>query len=93
MSRIDIVHPHSLTQPQARQALEDIAGSLRERFAVDTRWQDDCLLFSGNGVDGRIRLAEVALHVQAELGFPLSMMRGAIQDKVTELLQRRFGSA
>lgn len=92
MSRIDITHPHTLSSDDARQALEEIAGKLEQRLGATTRWEDDTLLFSGGGVDGSITLLADTLHVQAALGFPLSMMQGAIETQVRDLLEKRFGT-
>ncbi|MDO5505640.1 MAG: polyhydroxyalkanoic acid system family protein [Pseudoxanthomonas suwonensis] len=93
MSPIDIIHPHPLPQDQARQALDDIAASLRERFGVNVQWQDGGMHFSASGVDGTIALEPGQLHLRAELGFPLSLMQESIETRIRDLLQRRFGQA
>jgi len=91
MSRIDILHSHSHAPDQARQAVEDIAGKLSERFGVECQWQDDTLHFSRSGVDGQIAVMPNALHVTADLGFLLSAMKGPIESEIRRVLDEKFG--
>lgn len=90
MSRIDITHPHRLPLAQARVAVDGVARSLQQRFGVRAQWRDDTLLFSGDGVDGRIVLEAERLHLQATLGGILSMLRGPIEAKIRDVLRTRL---
>lgn len=92
MARIDIQQPHQLPAEQAREAVDQVALKLAERFGLQTHWQDDTLHFNGSGVDGTIGLEAGLLHLQAALGFPLSMMHGAIEAQVRHVLEQRFGN-
>lgn len=92
MSGIDIRHPHSLPMDQARQAVEQVAQKLSERFEVACDWQDDTLHFSRAGVTGRIALEPRQLHVTATLGFLLSAMKGPIEAEIRRVLAERFGN-
>ncbi len=92
MARIDILHPHSQPAGQARQALDEIAEKLTERFGVRCEWAaEDTLCFKGSGVDGRIALAPEQVRVTADLGFLLSAMKGPIEAEIRRVLQERFG--
>ena len=91
MSSIDITHPHRLPMAQAREAVEDVARRLSERFGVASDWRGDTLHFAGSGVDGSIELGAEQLHLQANLGFLLSMMKDPIEAKVREVLAERLG--
>lgn len=90
MSTIDIRHTHSLTPVQARQAIEDVAHKLAERFSMDTHWEGDLMHFRRSGVDGHIALAPHQLHVSAQLGFLLSAMKGPIEAEIRRVLDERF---
>ncbi|MCL6618286.1 MAG: polyhydroxyalkanoic acid system family protein [Thermomonas hydrothermalis] len=90
MSRIEIRHPHSLTQAQARKAVEEVARKLHERFQLACDWQGDTLHFSRSGVDGKIELLPGALQVHAKLGFLTAMFKEPIEAEIRRVLKERF---
>ena len=90
MSRIDIRHAHSLSATSARQAIEEIAKKLQERFDVDYGWDGDTLKFSRSGIDGHIALADQALHVSAKLGFLAAMFKEPIEAEIKRVLKEKF---
>ncbi len=90
MSRIDIRHPHSLTRPKARKAVDVVAEKLAERFGIDYAWDGDVLDFSRPGVDGQIELADKEIHVRAKLGFFAAMFREPIEAEIRRVLEERF---
>jgi putative polyhydroxyalkanoate system protein len=91
MPDIDIFHPHTKTPAQAREAVEDVARKLAERFDFKYRWDGDALNFSRSGVDGSIALLPSQLHVNAKLGFMLSMLQGPIEAEIRRVLAEKFG--
>ncbi len=91
MSGIDIRHAHSLSMDQAREALDEVARKLADRFEVASEWRHDALHFSRSGVDGRIALEPSQVHVTAKLGFLLSAMKGPIEAEIRRVLAERFG--
>jgi len=91
MSSIDITQPHSMPPAQARQAVQEIADKLHDRFGVDCQWNGDILSFSRHGVDGRIALLPHEVHVSAQLGFLLAAMKGPIEAEIRRVLEQRFG--
>jgi putative polyhydroxyalkanoate system protein len=90
MSGIDIRHPHCLPMDEARQAIEQVAQKLSDRFEVACDWQGDTLRFSRAGVDGQIALQPDQLHVTATLGFLLSALKGPIESEIRRVLAERF---
>ena len=54
MGDIDIRHPHSLPMPRAREAIEQAAKRLSEKFGIDYAWNGDTVDFRRTGLDGRI---------------------------------------
>jgi putative polyhydroxyalkanoate system protein len=91
MSHIDIHHAHSLPRGQARQAVEEVAAKLAERFGMDYRWDGDTLDFTRSGIEGHIALGAQHLHVTARLGFLLSALQGPIEQEIRRYLDERFG--
>ncbi|HEX2596678.1 MAG TPA: polyhydroxyalkanoic acid system family protein [Luteimonas sp.] len=91
MSTIDIRHPHGLAPAQARQAVEDFAVKLGQRFGLDYRWEGDVLHFKRSGVDGHILLLPGELHVKAKLGLLFAAMKGSIESEMRRVLAERLG--
>lgn len=91
MSSIDIRHAHSLPADGARQAIEDVAAKLSERFGLQSNWLGDVLNFSGSGVDGAIALLPGQVHVTAKLGFLLSAMKGMVESEIKRVLKEKLG--
>lgn len=76
---------------KAREAVDEVARKLAERFDVEYDWDGDALNFTRSGVDGRIALAPNQLHVTAQLGFLLSALKGPIEAEIRRVLAERFG--
>ena len=90
MGDIDIRHPHSLPMPRAREAVEQAAQRLSEKFGIEYAWDGDAVDFRRSGLDGRIALAPDELRVTAQLGFLLSAMQGPIASEIRRALAQRF---
>lgn len=90
MAGIDIHHPHRLPAARAREAVQQVADTLVERFSVECRWDGDALEFSRAGVEGRIALEPGAVHVTATLGFLLAAMQEPIESGIRRVLAERF---
>jgi putative polyhydroxyalkanoate system protein len=89
-NKIDIRHSHALPKAQARQAIEEIAHKLQERFDVKYAWEGDVLRFSRAGVEGTIELLEQGLHVHAKLGFLAAMFKEPIEAEIRRVLATHF---
>ena len=90
MSRIDIRHPHALPRAKAKQAIDEVAKKLAERFQMECAWNGDILNFTRSGVDGQIALGAKDLHVHAKLGFLTAMFKEPIESEIKRVLQERF---
>ncbi|GAB3332776.1 polyhydroxyalkanoic acid system family protein [Marilutibacter aestuarii] len=90
MPSIDIRHAHSLSPDQARQAVEEVAGKLSERFGVACEWCGDRVDFNTSGVQGRIALEPGQVHVTAQLGLLMSAFKGPIETEIRRVLAERF---
>ncbi|MCC7635552.1 polyhydroxyalkanoic acid system family protein [Stenotrophomonas rhizophila] len=91
MSSIDIRHAHALPADQARQAIEDVAAKLADRFGLRSNWAGEVLNFTGSGVDGAIELLPGQVRVTATLGFLLSAMKGMVEGEIQRVLQEKLG--
>ena len=90
MPSIDIrrKHPHSLKR--AKAAVTDTAAAIKEKFGIDSKWTGNTLNFSRAGVDGRIVVTADHIHVTAELGFLLGMLKPAIESEIERHLDEHF---
>ncbi len=91
MSTIDISHAHSLPADKARNAIEEVARKLEERFDMSSSWEGETLRFSRSGVDGAIELLPSQVRVTAELGFLLSAMKGMVESEIQRVLTEKLG--
>lgn len=91
MPSIDIrrKHPHSLKR--AKAAVTETAAAMRKKFDIESTWSGNTLKFSRAGVDGRIRVSDDEIHVTAELGFLLGMLKPAIEREIERHLDEHFG--
>lgn len=90
MSAIDLTRPHNLPLAEAKTKVQHVADQIAAKFDVDWAWDGDMLNFSRSGVDGHIKVDAKSVHVFAELGFMLSMMKGPIEDAIGRYLDDEF---
>jgi putative polyhydroxyalkanoate system protein len=91
MSTIDIRRKHGKSLKQAKAAVDKTAAAIGRKFDIESQWSGDTLQFSRPGVSGSIQVTESEVHVAAELGFLLGMMKPAIEKEITQLLDKQFG--
>lgn len=90
MSQIDINHAHTMAPERAREAVQELADKLTERFGVTCHWEGDILHFDRSGIEGRIAVLPSQLRVTAELGFLFAAMKGPIESELRRVLDKRF---
>lgn len=90
MSAIDLTRPHNLPLAEAKTKVQHVADQIAAKFDVDCAWDGDMLNFSRSGVDGHITVDAKSVHVFAELGFMLSMMKVPIEDAIGRYLDDEF---
>lgn len=91
MANIDIRRRHSRSLKQARAAVDRTAAAIGRKFDIHSRWSGNTLNFSRHGVTGSIRVTAAEIHVIAELGFLLGMLKPAIEREIEEQLDAQFG--
>ena len=83
---------HTLSADDARCRVERIAAKLAERFGARCRWNGDCLHVEHAAVHGALTLNEGSVRLDAELGFPVSLMRAQIEAEIDRLLDKELGA-
>jgi len=90
MADINIVQDHHLAPEQARAAAQQVADKLAEQFELACRWEGDVLRFERSGVNGALTLHPNQAQLQIALGFPISLMAGQVEAKVSEKMRKLF---
>ncbi len=90
MPSIDIKQPHQLSLAEARAKVDHVAGRMREKFDMESRWDGDTLRFSRSGVKGAIAVGPGLVEVHAELGMMLSPLKGMVEQEIRRKLAEQF---
>lgn len=93
MPSIDIRHAHKKPLKEAKQAVDDVAVEISKKFDLTYGWKGNILHFERSGVNGKIELEKNEVHVTAELGFLLSMLKPAVESEIRKRLDHHFGTA
>lgn len=91
MARIDIRRKHAQSLKKAKSAVKKTAAAMAEKFDIESSWSGNTLNFSRPGVDGAIHVSDGEIHVVAELGFLLGMLKATIEREIVEQLDKQFG--
>ena len=89
--KISRIRTHSLAPDIARARVERIAAKLAERFGARCHWDGDCLRVEHASVKGMLTLAADNVRLDAELGFPVSLMRAQVEAEIDRLMARELG--
>jgi putative polyhydroxyalkanoate system protein len=82
--------PQAPALAQAREGQGDGPRQRGEKFDIESSWSGNTLNFSRAGVDGKIRVTADDIHVTAELGFLLGMLKPAIEREIERHLDQHF---
>lgn len=89
-THIDIRRPHALGADKARNVIEHIADSLRDKFGVTPSWQGDTLHFARSGVEGTITAGAEEVHVNVKLGMLLAPLKPTVEAEIRRKLDQYF---
>ena len=90
MSSIDIRRKHGHSIKRAKAAVNETAEAIARKFDIKSSWSGNTLKFSRPGVEGKIRITDDEIHVTAELGFLLGMLKPAIEREIERHLDDHF---
>jgi putative polyhydroxyalkanoate system protein len=91
MSKIDIRRKHGQSVKSAKAAVDKTVAAIAKKFGVTSGWDGDTLHFERSGVNGKIAVTKTDVHVTAELGFLLGMMKPQIEAEIESQLDKNFG--
>ncbi len=90
MPSIEIRRQHTKSMKEAKQAVENVAEKISERFDVEYGWTGNTLNFERSGVNGSIALSKGEVCVTANLSFLLTALRGPIEREINSQIDKQF---
>ena len=90
MADIQVKRNHKLGLEEARRAAEEIAENLKERLQTAYHWDGEHLRFKRSGAEGYLWVTEDIIEITITLGLMFKPMRGLIEGKVVEFLDRKL---
>ena len=96
MATIDITHPHTLSQADAKAKAEELAKGMKEKLGIDWKWDGDKIRFdapsgAARGVTGQCSINASDVRIEIDLPFLMRAIKGTIEDKVKERLGKLLG--
>jgi len=93
MATIDVVRRHTLAKDEAKKRAEDLAKTMQTKLELEWRWDGDRIVFEAprgpaKGSKGSVDVTDHDIRVQIELPFLLRMLKGTVESKVNEKLDR-----
>ena len=92
MADIHIVRAHSMPLKKARDAANDLAAKLQDKFDLQSEWDGDTLNFQRPGVTGSLALGKSEVTIDVRLGLLLSAFKGAMEEQIGEQLDTLFAA-
>ena len=91
MAEIQIQRAHAMPVKKARDAANNFAKRLDDKFELEHEWNGDTLHFSRSGVSGTLTLTKNAVTIGVKLGFLLSAFAGKMEGHINDNLDQLFG--
>jgi putative polyhydroxyalkanoate system protein len=93
MATIDVTRSHALPIADAKKIAEEFAKGMQTRFSLTWHWQGDSIHFdapsgAAKGTKGEVNVTDKTVRVQIDLPFMLRVMKGTIESKVEEKLDK-----
>jgi putative polyhydroxyalkanoate system protein len=93
MATIDIKRTHNLGIETAKQKAEDLANGMKEKLGIAWKWDGNNIKFDApsgmaKGASGQVTVEATSLRVEIDLPVLLRPMKGAVESKVNEKLDR-----
>jgi putative polyhydroxyalkanoate system protein len=92
MADIELTRSHSLGLEGGREAVERVVDQLESDIGVDYHWDDDTLLFDGQGADGRIEVETDTVEILINLSAFLRPMQSRLEAEAERYLDRHLQS-
>ena len=93
MATIELSRAHSLPLDEAKKRAEELAKGMESKLGLSWQWKGDAIHFeapsgAAKGTKVEVRVSEADVKVSIDLPFMLKMMKGTIEEKVKEKLDK-----
>jgi putative polyhydroxyalkanoate system protein len=93
MATIDIKRAHTLDLAEAKTRAEALAKNMQEKLGIRWSWEGDNIKFdapsgAAKGATGTVSVNTSQVRVEIDLPFLLRAVKGTIEGKVTEKLDK-----
>ena len=93
MATIDIKRNHTLGLEAAKTKAAELADGMKEKLGIVWRWEGNLIKFDApsgmaKGATGQVTVSDTSIRVEIDLPFLLRPMKGMVEGKVTEKLDR-----
>lgn len=93
MATIEVRRTHNLSIADARERAEELAKSLEDKLGLKWKWEANRLVFSApsgaaKGTEGSVEVGKADVVVKINLPFMLRMVKGKVEAKVAEKLDK-----
>jgi putative polyhydroxyalkanoate system protein len=93
MATIDITRAHTLPIEEAKKKAEELAKSMEEKLELVWKWEGNTIAFhapkgTAKGTKGEVAVTASEVRVSIDLPFMLRVMKGTIEARVNEKLQK-----
>ncbi len=84
---------HDLGLEEARNRIDHMAEQLGKQYSMTSSWNGDHVVVRGNGVNGRIVVAQEYVEAHIQLGIPLAIMQSQIREGIEAVIDEHFGNS
>lgn len=93
MATIDISRSHTLDKEEAKKRAEELAKGMADKLGIRWRWEGDRITFDApsgmaKGATGTVHVDPSNVRVEVDLPFMLRPMKGMVEGKITEKLDK-----
>lgn len=91
MPKVDIEQAHSVTAEDAKKKLDALSKDLSDKYGLAVKWLSDThAKIERTGVTGAIKIEAQRVLVNLDLSFALTPLKGKIETRIREELQKLF---
>lgn len=92
MPTIAIKRRHKLDLKKAKAAAHRVIKDLTARYQLACAWDGDDVTFERPGVAGRMHVGKSEVHLDVQLSFLMTPLKGSIERAIHEELDRLFAA-
>ena len=98
MATIDIKRAHTLDIEEAKKRAGELATSMQDKLGIRWSWEGNNIKFdapsgAAKGATGTVKVDASQVRVEIDLPFLLRAVKGTIEDKVSEKLDKLIAPA